>query len=78
MYTALGIGFVVFGAFLLFTRQWSAQFHERWNSRFRWTQWATGPKAMQASRIANVIVGVGLIALGSMMLICGSAWSREL
>jgi hypothetical protein len=71
MYTVLGIGFIAFGIVLLFTREWSAQFHERWNSKFQWTQWATGPKAMQASRVANVVVGVGLIALGLIFLTGG-------
>jgi hypothetical protein len=68
MYTTLGIGLFVFGVVLLFTREWSALLHERWNSKFRWTQWATGPMAMQASRVANVVVGVGLIALGLIFL----------
>jgi hypothetical protein len=68
VYTALGIGIIAFGVVLLFTREWSAQLHEGWNSKFRWTQWATGPKAMQASRVANVVVGVALITLGLVFL----------
>jgi hypothetical protein len=38
--------------------------HEQWNQKLWWTRWATGPKAMRASRIANVVVGIGLIAFG--------------
>jgi hypothetical protein len=64
MSIALGIGFIVFGAVLICTQELSAILHERWNSRFWWTRWATGSKPMRASRIANVVVGIGLIALG--------------
>jgi hypothetical protein len=60
----LAIALVLFGVCLIVSREWSAQLHERWNSKFRWTRWATGPKAMDASRIANVIVGIVLIVAG--------------
>jgi hypothetical protein len=58
---------VLAGVLLILTREWSAEFHERWNQKFSWTRWATGPSAMQASRIANVIVGIGLILIGSIL-----------
>ena len=72
MFTPLGIALIVFGVVLILTREWMAQFHERWNRQFSWTAWATGHKAMQASRIAGVIVGVGLIAGGLAFLTLGS------
>jgi ABC-type multidrug transport system permease subunit len=64
MFAAMGILFLLIGPVLIVTREWSAQFHERWNAKFRWTQWATGPKAMEASRIANVVVGIACMAIG--------------
>ena len=64
----LGVLVIVFGVVLILAREWSAEFHERWNQKFSWTQWATGPKAMHASRIANVIVGGALIVLGLIIL----------
>ena len=65
----IGIALVLIGLILIATREWSAQFHERWNSRFSWTQWATGPRAMSASRACNVIVGAGFIVAGLMILL---------
>jgi len=62
--TTVAVILIASGVFLLLTRQWSAQLHERWNQKFSWTRWATGPKAMQASRIANVVVGIALIMIG--------------
>jgi hypothetical protein len=64
MNAILGIGFILIGVFLLATPTWSAELHERWNQKLPWTRWATGPKAMRASKIANVLVGLGLVALG--------------
>ncbi len=64
----LAIGYIFFGALLVATRNWSAKFHERWNQKLSWTKWATGPKAMLASKIANVVVGLGLIVLGFVWL----------
>ena len=69
MSTVFGAGFILFGLFLIVTRHLSAELHERWNQRLRWTRWATGAKAMRASRIANVAVGIGLIALGLATLV---------
>jgi hypothetical protein len=63
-----GVLTIVFGVVLILTREWSAEFHERWNRKFSWTQWATGPKAMRASRMANVIVGWVLIVFGLIIL----------
>jgi hypothetical protein len=60
----VSIALVAFGVFLIFTREWSAGFHERWNQKSSWTRWATGPKTMRASRVANVVVGIALIAVG--------------
>jgi hypothetical protein len=73
MSTLLGIGFILFGLVLFATREVSAQLHERWNTRFRWTQWATGPWYMQASRIANIVVGIALVGIGSGFLIAAVA-----
>jgi hypothetical protein len=64
MNVSLGIGLIVGGCLLIATRHWSADLHERWNPRFAWTRWVTGPTAMRTSQIANVLVGLGLIALG--------------
>jgi hypothetical protein len=69
MNAIFGIALVLIGLLLIATREWSAQFHERWNSRFRWTQWATGPRAMTASRTCNVIVGAGFIVVGLVILL---------
>ena len=59
-----GLLLVAFGIVLIMTREWSAELHEKLNRQFSWTRWATGPKAMQASRICNVVVGIGLILYG--------------
>jgi hypothetical protein len=67
-----GVGLVLFGVFLILTREWSAELHERWNQKFCWTRWATGPRAMRASRIANVLVGIGLIVLGIGSVLVGT------
>jgi hypothetical protein len=64
MNQAVGIGFILLGVFLILTRQWSAELHERWNQKLSWTRWATGPSAMRASRIANVVVGIWLVGFG--------------
>jgi hypothetical protein len=64
MNQAVGIGFILLGVFLILTRRWSAEFHERWNQKLSWTRWATGPSAMHASRIANVVVGIWLVGFG--------------
>ncbi len=69
MNTAIGIIFVLFGIVLIATREFSAQFHERWNGQFRWTQWATGPKVMQASRVANVAIGIAFVGIGLALLV---------
>jgi drug/metabolite transporter (DMT)-like permease len=71
MNTTLAIGLIVFGVALILTRGWSAELHERWNQKLTWTQWATGPQAMRASRVANVLVGVGLIVLGLVVYAAG-------
>jgi len=60
---------IVVGIVLIQTREWSAEFHERWNQKFAWTRWATGPKYMQASRVANVVVGIACIAVGAILSI---------
>ena len=65
----IGIALILIGVVLIATREWSAQFHERWNSRFAWTQWATGPRAMAASRACNVIVGAGFMVVGLVILL---------
>ena len=64
----LGVLTIVLGVVLILTREWSAEFHDRWNHKLSWTQWAAGPKAMRASRIANVVVGGALIVLGLIIL----------
>src|SRR4051812_33948990 len=41
--------------------EWEFHIGDRWSKiyqKFSWTRWATGPKAMRASRIANVVVGI--------------------
>jgi hypothetical protein len=68
MIELFGIGYVLFGVFLVLTSNWSAELHERWNQKFAWTRWATGPRAMRASRIANVVVGIGLMAIGLIVM----------
>jgi len=73
MYIALGVTRLLLGVFLVATPNFSAELHERWNSKFAWTRWATGPNAMTGSRIANVIVGVALIALGLAFIAMGMA-----
>ena len=69
LFGILGALVIAFGVFLILAREWSAELHERWNQKFAWTRWATGPKAMRASRIANVAVGIGLIPLGMALIV---------
>jgi hypothetical protein len=71
MDTLIAIGLIVFGVALILTREWSAELHERWNRKIAWTRWATGPQAMRASRVANVLVGVGLIVFGLVVYAAG-------
>lgn len=68
MNATLGMIFLLSGLGLISTREFSAQFHERWNARFRWTKWATGPQAIQVSRFANVIVGIAFVGIGVALL----------
>jgi hypothetical protein len=65
----IGIVLILIGLALIATREWSAELHERWNSQFTWTQWATGPRTMAASRACNVIVGAGFVIVGLVFLL---------
>jgi hypothetical protein len=69
MNALIGILLILIGLALIATREWSARFHERWNSRFSWTKWATGTRAMAASRMCNVIVGASFILIGLVLLL---------
>ena len=59
-----GIVLLTIGAALIATRELSSQLHELWNSQFRWTQWATGPNAIQVSQLVSVVVGLMFIVVG--------------
>jgi len=65
----LGAILVLFGFALIAAREWSAELHEKWNQRFSGTRWATGPRAMHVARVANLVVGIGLIILGLLWLV---------
>lgn len=65
----LGVFLILFGILLIVTRDFSAELHEKVNRQFAWTRWATGPTAMRASRICNLVVGAGLVALGLVWLL---------
>jgi|GEM_PF-4728987 len=69
MHVIMGSTFALIGLGLIATRDLSARLHERWNQRFWWTRWATGPSAMQWSRRCNAIVGVAFIVYGTVLLV---------
>jgi hypothetical protein len=64
MNVLFGMVLVLIGFALIATREWSARLHEKWNWQFAWTLWATGPRAMAASRICNVVVGAAFVIIG--------------